>query len=84
MMQQAKNYRFLFPIHDQEFEWIEKGFQQGIEQGIEQGELRHAMSLLSRLNPQRAAELADCTDLAVFDDAIQDELRIRGALNEPS
>ena len=36
-MQNIKSYQSLFPIHDIEFEWLEKGIEQGIERGIEQG-----------------------------------------------
>jgi hypothetical protein len=37
VMNELKDYRFLFPIHDHEFDLVEKGERQGIEKGIELG-----------------------------------------------
>ena len=36
-MNEFKDYRFIFPIHDHEFDLVEKGERQGIEKGIELG-----------------------------------------------
>ena len=36
-MNELKDYRFIFPIHDHEFDLVEKGERQGIEKGIELG-----------------------------------------------
>lgn len=37
VMNEFKDYRFIFPIHDHEFDLVEKGERQGIEKGIELG-----------------------------------------------
>jgi hypothetical protein len=37
VMNELKDYRFIFPIHDHEFDLVEKGERQGIEKGIELG-----------------------------------------------
>ena len=33
-----KDYRFLFPIHDIEYDWMEKGIEKGKRLGIQKGE----------------------------------------------
>ncbi len=37
VMNELKDYRFIFPIHDHEFDLVEKGERQGIEKGLELG-----------------------------------------------
>jgi hypothetical protein len=86
VMNELKDYRFLFPIHDHEFDLVEKGERQGIEKGIELGKqagielgkqagvadglLQHAMATLERLDPAAAAQLEPCTELQQWDAAI--------------
>jgi hypothetical protein len=38
VMNEFKDYRFIFPIHDHEFNLVEKGERQGIEKGLTDGQ----------------------------------------------
>lgn len=89
--QEMKDYRFLFPIHDVEYEWMEKGERRGIEKGerlgMEKGErmgirkgerlgrLNHAKATLSCIDADAAAALASCEDVGVIDKAIDATFR---------
>ena len=70
VMNELKDYRFLFPIHDHEFDLVEKGERQGIEKGVADGRLQHARATLERLDPAAAAQLEPCTELHQWDAAI--------------
>ena len=86
-MNEMKDYRFLFPIHDIEYDWIEKGIKKGKRLGIEKGErlgiekgerlgrLEHAKATLERLDAKAATELASCDDVRLLDDAIDVAIR---------
>lgn len=78
-MNEMKDYRFLFPIHDIEYDWIEKGIKKGKQLGIEKGErlgrLEHAKATLARLDAKAATELASCDDVRLLDDAIDVAIR---------
>ena len=82
-MQEMKDYCFLFPIHDIEYEWMEKGERRGIVKGerigIEKGErlgrLNQAKATLARLDANAAAELVSCEDVGVIDMAIDAAVR---------
>ena len=79
IMNEMKDYRFLFPIHDIEYDWIEKGIKKGKRLGIEKGErlgrLEHAKATLARLDANAATELASCDDVRLLDDAIDVAIR---------
>jgi hypothetical protein len=91
IMNEMKDYRFLFPIHDIEYEWMEKGERRGIEKGerlgiekgerigIEKGErlgrLNQAKATLARLDANAAAELVSCEDVGVIEMAIDAAVR---------
>ena len=73
-MQNIKSYQSLFPIHDIEFEWLEKGIEQGIEQGIERGKtegmLEQAKQTLASLDAEAAQNMAECTEISAITAAI--------------
>jgi hypothetical protein len=71
VMNEMKDYRFLFPIHDIEYEWMEKG----IEKGERMGRLDHAKATLARIDANAAAALASCEDVRVIDEAIDAAFR---------
>jgi hypothetical protein len=87
VMNELKDYRFLFPIHDHEFDLVEKGERQGIEKGIElgkqagielgvvDGRLQYAKATLERLDAAAAAELGPCTELRQWDAAIEQAIQ---------
>ena len=87
IMNEMKDYRFLFPIHDIEYDWMEKGIKKGKRLGIEKGErlgiekgerlgrLEHAKATLARLDANAATELASCDDVRLLDDAIDVAIR---------
>ena len=78
IMQNIKSYQSLFPIHDIEFEWLEKGIEQGIEQGIErgieqgktEGMLEQAKQTLASLDAEAAQNMAECTEISAITAAI--------------
>lgn len=86
-MQNIKSYHSLFPIHDIEFEWLEKGIEQGIERGIEQGieqgiergiergktegMLEQAQQTLATLDPETSRAMSQCRDVATVQTAIE-------------
>ncbi len=74
-MNELKDYRFLFPIHDHEFDLVEKGERQGIEKGLADGRLQHARATLARLDPAAAAELGSCSELSQWDAAIDQAIQ---------
>jgi hypothetical protein len=69
-MNEFKDYRFVFPIHDHEIDLVEKGERQGIEKGLADGSLQHARATLERLDPAAAAQLGPCAELRQWDAAI--------------
>ena len=91
IMNEFKDYRFVFPIHDHEFDLVEKGERQGIEKGIELGKqagielgkqagvgdglLQHARATLERLDPAAAAQLGPSTELQRWDAAIDQAIQ---------
>jgi aspartate/glutamate racemase len=70
IMQNIKSYQSLFPIHDIEFEWLEKGIEQGIEQGKTKGMLEQAKQTLASLDAEAAQNMAECTEISVITAAI--------------
>jgi hypothetical protein len=66
IMQNIKSYQSLFPIHDIEFELLEKG----IEQGKTKGMLEQAKQTLASLDAEAAQNMAECTEISVITAAI--------------
>jgi hypothetical protein len=75
VMNEFKDYRFVFPIHDHEIDLVEKGERQGIEKGLADGSLQHAWATLERLDPAAAAQLGPCAELRQWDAAIDHAIR---------